>query len=1228
MLPQLYEICAMSQFSHLHVHTQYSLLDGAASISSLYNKAIQDEMPALAITDHGNMFGVFAFVAEAYKHKVNPDDKKSPLKVKPVVGCEFYITESRHRKIFSKEEKDPRHHQILLAKNETGYRNLIKLTSLGFIEGMYSKYPRIDKELIHKYHEGLIATTCCLGALVPQTILKKGAEEGENEFKWWLNIFQQDYYVELQRHGIPEQEKVNDILLKYAKKYNVKVIASNDSHYVDQKDFNAHDILLCINTGEKQATPALREFSDDDIAVKNKRFAFPNDQFYFKTTQEMKQVFHDLPEAIHNTGEIVDKIELLDLKRDILLPNFPIPKEFQVHADNNLNQWEYLKHLTFEGAHKRYDPLTPEIEERLNFELFTIKSMGFAGYFLIVSDFIKAGRDIGVFVGPGRGSAAGSVVAYCIGITNIDPIKYNLLFERFLNPDRKSMPDIDTDFDDEGRQKVIDYVVGKYGKNQVAQIITYGTMAAKMSIKDVARVMDLPLSDSNALAKLVPERPGISLKRVLHAPLNAKEGVKSLEEKEGLSSDDLENVKKLRQFYNGDDMHAKVLHEAEILEGSVRNTGIHAAGIIIAPKDLTELLPVAIAKDSDLWVTQIEGSVIEEAGVIKMDFLGLKTLSILKTALQLIKQNHGLEIDLDNIPLDDEKTYQLYQRGDTNGTFQFESVGMQKYLRELKPDKFGDLIAMNALYRPGPLAYIPNFIDRKHGREPITYDLPEMEEILSDTYGITVYQEQVMLLSQKLGGFSKGDADVLRKAMGKKQKSVLDKMKAQFIKGATAKGHDAGVLEKVWTDWEAFAQYAFNKSHSTCYAFVAYQTAYLKAHYPSEYMAAVLNHAGAIEKITFFMEECKRMGLKVLGPDINESQKGFAVNAKGEIRFGLGGLKGVGEAAIEGIIEERKKGPYKSIFDLVKRVNQRVVNKKSLECLAYSGAFDCFTDIHRAQYFYIPQGDTSTGLEKIIKFGNIYQSQSANTTNTLFGDLQMPDVMPPKLPDCAPWTLTEWLDHEKNITGIFLSGHPLDHFRFEMKHYGITPISEFIEFKDTLLMHPNPFRQFRIAGLVSDAQHRITRNGKQFGVFSLEDYSGKTELALFGEDYVRFKDHFSLGTVLFATGNFKARWNSTTDFEFKLTSVMLLETVKRLLTRQLQVELHPKLLKEEMVAFIDQNIRTFPGKSGIKFILTEPKLNWKVSMYTLEKSFEMNDEMAAFLEANPDLEVKVTTLEK
>ncbi len=1218
----------MSTFSHLHVHTQYSLLDGAAPIGNLYQKAIKDGMPALAITDHGNMYGVFSFVAEAYKHKVNPDDKKSPLKVKPIVGCEFYITADRHRKTFSKEEKDRRYHQLFLAKNEQGYRNLTKLTSLGFIEGMYSKYPRIDKELILQYHEGLIATTCCLGALVPQTILQKGEEAGEAEFKWWLDIFGEDFYVELQRHGIPEQDKVNVSLLKYARKYNVHVIASNDSHYVDQKDFNAHDILLCINTGEKITTPALREFTDDDVSVKNKRFAFPNDQFFFKTTDEMKQVFHDLPEAIDNTNEIVGKIELLDLKRDILLPNFPIPPEFQIHSDNNLNQWEYLKHLTYEGAHRRYDPVTPEIQERIDFELFTIKSMGFAGYFLIVSDFIRAGRDIGVFVGPGRGSAAGSVVAYCIGITNIDPIKYNLLFERFLNPDRKSMPDIDTDFDDEGRQKVIDYVVDKYGKNQVAQIITYGTMAAKMSIKDVARVMDLPLPDSNALAKLVPEKPGISLKRVLHAPLTAREGEKSLEEKEGLSPDDLETVKKLREFYREENtQQSKVLHEAEILEGSVRNTGIHAAGIIIAPKDLTELLPVATAKDSDLWVTQIEGSVIEEAGVIKMDFLGLKTLSILKTALHLIKQNHGVDIVPDDIPLDDEATYRLYQRGDTNGTFQFESVGMQKYLRELKPDKFDDLIAMNALYRPGPLAYIPNFIDRKHGREVIQYDLPEMEEYLADTYGITVYQEQVMLLSQKLAGFSKGDADVLRKAMGKKQKAVLDKMKAQFIAGATAKGHPSDKLEKIWTDWEAFAQYAFNKSHSTCYAFVAYQTAYLKAHYPSEYMAAVLNHAGAIEKITFFMEECKRMGIKVLGPDINESQKGFAVNSKGEIRFGLGGLKGVGEAAIEGIIAERTSGgAYTSIFDLVKRVNQRVVNKKSLECLAYSGAFDCFPEMHRAQYFYVAPGEQITGLEKIVKFGNQYQSQAVNTANTLFGDLQMPDVTPPRLADCPPWTLTELLEHEKEITGIFLSGHPLDHFRFEIRHYNIMPISDFNEAKE--LVTPSSLsRQYRLAGLVVDAQHRTTRNGKQFGVFALEDYSGKMELALFGEDYVKCKDHFEPGNVLFVTGGFKARWNSTTDFEFKISSVMLLDTVKKIFTRQIQVTLHPKDITEEMINFFDNNIRSYPGKASLKFVL-DARNTPRVGLYTLERRVEVNDELTAYLEENPDWDVHVQVAEK
>ncbi|HZE86116.1 MAG TPA: DNA polymerase III subunit alpha, partial [Puia sp.] len=987
----------MPKFSHLHTHTQFSLLDGAASIQSLYKKAVKDGMPALAITDHGNMFGAFEFVAEAYKHK----NENGTLKVKPIVGCEFYVVADRHRKVFTKEQKDERYHQVLLAKNKAGYQNLIKLTSLGYIEGMYSKYPRIDKELIGQYHEGLIATTCCIGAYVPQTILHDGEEKAEKEFKWWLDVFGEDYIIELQRHNIKEQETINHLLLKFAKKYNVPVIATNDSHYTDRDDYNAHDILLCINTGEKQATPGYDDFVNDDANTKNRRFKFPNDQFYFKTTEEMSKLFSDVPEAIDNTNLVADKVEVLNLKKDIMLPNFPVPKEFQIHADSNLNQWEYLKYITQEGAKLRYSDLTPEIQERLDFELFTVRTMGFAGYFLIVSDFIKAGRDMGVFVGPGRGSAAGSVVAYCIGITNIDPIKYNLLFERFLNPDRKSMPDIDTDFDDEGRQKVIEYVVKKYGKNQVAQIVTYGTMAAKMSIKDVARALDLPLAESNALAKLVPERPGIELKAVLHAPMTTKEGEKSLEEKYGVGPDDMENVKKIREIYNGKDIRSAVLHEAERLEGSVRNTGLHAAGIIIAPEDLLNIIPVCIAKDSPLLVTQIEGSIIEDAGVIKMDFLGLRTLNILKTALELIRENHGVEIDIDLIPLDDKKTFELYQRADTIGTFQFESPGMQKYLRDLKPDQFNDLIAMNALYRPGPMAYIPDYIDRKHGRQEISFDLPEMEDYLKDTYGITVYQEQVMLLAQKLAGFSKGDADVLRKAMGKKQKSILDKMKSQFISGATKRGLDAAVLEKIWTDWEAFAQYAFNKSHSTCYAYVAYQTAYLKAHYPSEYMAAVLNHAGSIEKITFFMEECKRMGLKVLGPDINESKKGFAVNPRGEIRVGLGGLKGVGEAAVESIIEERVKGGgYTSMFDLIKRVNQRTVNKKTLESLAYAGGFDCFTELHRAQYFFMPSGDTSTGLEKIIKFGNVYQTNSTQNSNSLFGDLVMPDIATPKIPNC------------------------------------------------------------------------------------------------------------------------------------------------------------------------------------------------------------------------------------
>jgi DNA polymerase-3 subunit alpha len=750
-------------------------------------------------------------------------------------------------------------------------------------------------------------------------------------------------------------------------------------------------------------------------------------------------------------------------------------------------------------------------------------------------------------------------------------------------------------------------------------------MAAKMSIKDVARTLDLPLAESNVLAKMIPERLGITLKRVLNAPVTIKDGEQSLEEKEGLSAEELETVRKIRELYKGTTLEGEVLRTAERLEGSVRNTGIHAAGIIIAPTDLTSLIPVCTSKDSDLWVTQIEGSIIEDAGVIKMDFLGLKTLTIIKNALEMINENHGVLIDIDTIPLDDKKTFELYQRGDTVGTFQFESPGMQKYLRELKPDKFADLIAMNALYRPGPMAYIPDYVDRKHGRQHITYDLPEMEEYLKETYGITVYQEQVMLLAQKIAGFSKGDADVLRKAMGKKQKSVLDKMKAQFIDGATKKNHPAEKLEKIWTDWEAFAQYAFNKSHSTCYAYVAYQTAYLKAHYPAEYMAAVLNNAGSIEKITFFMEECKRMGQMVLGPDVNESKKGFAVNAKGEIRFGLGGLKGVGETAVESIIEEREKnGPFTSIFEMIKRINQRAVNKKTLENLVYAGAFDGFRELHRAQYFHIATGETITGLEKIIKFGNVYQMNASGSTNTLFGDFAMPDVVPPKIPNCEPWTLTELLEHEKDVTGMFMSGHPLDHFRFEIAYYGITKLGEFNEIKEAINLQSNPGKTYRLAGLVVDAQHRVSRTGKQFGSFFIEDYTGKSEFMLWGDDYARYSQFLEKGRNLYITGSFRLRFNKA-EFEFKIERITMLENIKQQLTKQLVLDIEARQVNEQLLTFLQENVKKHPGRSGLKLNISEPRLNARVSLFTRENGFEMNDEMAAWLIENGDISVQVLT---
>ncbi len=1175
----------MPNFAHLHCHTQYSLLDGAASIPGLFKKAAADGMKALAITDHGNMFGVFQFVAEAAKHEG----------VKPIVGCEFYVVTDRHRRTFTKEDKDKRFHQLFLAKNPEGYKNLVKLCSLGYIQGLYGKYPRIDKELVLQYHEGLIATTCCIGAMVPQAILRKDEATAKKEFEWWLDIFGEDYYIEIQRHQMPEQDRVNEVLLRWAEEYKVKVICTNDSHYVDQKDSNAHDILLCVNTGEKQATPAIREFVEEGTVMKGGRFAFWNDQFYFKTQAEMGALFKDVPQSLDNTMEIVDKCEHLKLKKDILLPNFVVPQEFQTQDD-------YLRHLTFEGARKKYREITAEVEDRLNFELHTVKTMGFAGYFLIVADFINHGKDIGVFIGPGRGSAAGSAVAYCIGITNIDPIKYQLLFERFLNPDRKSMPDIDTDFDDEGRQKVIDYVVAKYGKQQVAQIVTYGTMAAKMSIKDVSRVLDLPLDQANALAKLVPDKPGTSLKRVLTAPFT---GEGSLAEKENLGPEDIENAKKLREHLAAvNTPEGMVLKEAMILEGSVRGTGIHAAGIIIAPMDLTEIIPVYASKETELLITQYEGSIIEDAGVIKMDFLGLKTLTIIRDALILIEQNHGVKINIDDIPLDDRKTYELYQRGETNGTFQFESGGMQKYLRDLKPDKFDDLIAMNALYRPGPIEYIPDFISRKHGRQAVTYDLADMEEYLKDTFGICVYQEQIMLLSQKLAGFSKGDADVLRKAMGKKQKSVLDKMKSQFIEGGTARSHEAKILEKVWTDWEAFASYAFNKSHSTCYALVAYQTAYLKAHYPSEYMAATLTHSQSnIEKITFFLEECKRMGLAVKSPDVNESGVNFSVNKKGDIRYGMGAVKGVGEAAVEVMIEERKKGgPFKDIYDFMQRVSLRVVNKRVMENLVYAGAFDSF-GLARG-VFFTPTEKHETFIENLLKYGSAHQEDKVLSVNSLFGDLSESVSIPePKAPKADDWGLIFKLQKEREVIGIYLSGHPLDDFRYEWETFA-SPLANVDNFKG---------RKVNVAGFVLKAEHRISQKGTGWGRFTIQDYTGSLEITMFSESYTKFKSYFEEGTSIYVEGEYKQRYNSD-EMEFKVLNVRLLETIGEEKTQSVTLKIPVEKISSEFIEQIEKICAVHKGKHTLRMELIDFQNKEKLPFTSMAKKVNVGNEFIAAME--------------
>lgn len=1167
-------------FVHLHVHTQFSVLQSTIDLKSLIKKAKDDKMPAVAITDHQNLFGAFKFVRDC-----------NAAEIKPIIGCELNVCLDMR----DTSKKDNGYQQVFLAKNKEGYLNLGRLSSYGFTEGFYY-VPRIDKSEILKYKEGLIATTGGLFGEIPFKILNEGENEAEEAFVWWKENFGDDFYIELNRHYLPEEKIVNDTLLRFAKKYDVKYFAANNVYYLNQDEANAHDILLCVKDGELQGKPKMYTGKLD----RSRRFGFPNDEFYLKSSEEMNELFQDLPDALITIGEIVDKIENIKLKQDILLPEFTVPENFN-------SQDEYLHHLTYEGARRLYPEITPEIEERLNFELETIRTMGFAGYFLIVSDFIQAGRKDGVSIGPGRGSAAGSVVAYCTGITSIDPIKYDLLFERFLNPDRKSMPDIDTDFDDEGREKVIRYVINKYGRNQVAQIITYGSMAAKMSIKDVARALDLHLAEANMLAKLVPTRPGIELKRIMTAPID---GEKSLKTKENLNNDELTAVNQLREIAKGNTLQATVLKEALVLEGCIRSTGIHAAGVIIAPKDLTEIMPVSASKDSDLFVTQFDGSIIEDAGVIKMDFLGLKTLTIIRDALRLIKKNRNQEIDIDKIPLDDEKTLELYQQGATTGTFQFESVGMQKYLKELKPDQFEDLIAMNALYRPGPLEYIPSFIKRKHGLEEVTYDLDAMRDLLEETYGITVYQEQVMLLSQKLANFTKGDADTLRKAMGKKQKDVLDKMKSKFIDGAVANGHDAQKLEKIWTDWEAFASYAFNKSHSTCYAFVAFQTAYLKAHFPAEYMASVLTHnLSNIDNITFFMEECKRMGIPVLGPDVNESDFQFSVNDKGEIRFGLGAIKGVGENAVISIVEEREEnGKYTSVFEMVRRINLKSLNKRTFESLVIAGAFDSF-NIPRASYF-VEEAPGVNFIGKILKYGNNHQDGVNSSQQSLFGESEEVELAEPAHPITEDWGTLQRLNKEKEVVGFFISGHPLDDFKVELRHICNATISELVD----VGTGPST-KNYMIGGIITIVEHRTTKNGKPMGSFTVEDYQSSKRFFVFDEQYMKLRHMMVENTFVFIHGKMeRRRFGNTDEHEFKIGQMEILANVREKMSKWLHIKLDLPDINEKFIVELEKLFQNHKGKCRVKFSITDPSDELRIDLPSNGNGIEVSNELLETLE--------------
>jgi DNA polymerase-3 subunit alpha len=1260
-------------FTHLHVHSQYSILDGAASVNDLVSKAGSDGMKALALTDHGTMFGIKEFFDACRKKGI-----------KPILGCETYVAA---RTIYDKSDSklDGRgDHLILLAKNRTGYRNLLKLVSMANVEGFYYK-PRIDKNLLEKHHEGLIVTTACIGGEVPQKIMAGDVDGARESILWFKRVFGDDFYLELQRHPAEDlrarqdvydkQVLVNKALIAFSKELDVKVIAANDVHFTDAADAEAHDLLICLNTG--------KDFDDENRMRYTK-------QEWFKTTAEMNELFNDIPEAVRNTAEIADKVEEFDLNSAPIMPFFPIPSEFGTFEDYKEKfpeeilheeygdrydalggdyehlirvklESDYLTHLTYEGAKDpvRYgDPIPDNVKERLDFELNTIKTMGFPGYFLIVQDFINAARDMGVLVGPGRGSAAGSAVSYSVGITNIDPIKHNLLFERFLNPDRISMPDVDIDFDDDGRQLVLDWVTEKYGHDKVAHICTFGTMAARLAIRDVGRVLKLPLPDTDKLAKLIPEKPGTKLANAYEEVLKREREAGSLDAAAGIIDNEMraarnagngklegklevyrifaEMIKNARS--TGQEKVLKTLDFACTLEGSVRQTGVHACGVLIGRDPLEQNIPLLPTKEEKLLSTQYDGRYVEAIGLLKMDFLGLKTLSIIKEALENIKLSKNIEIDIDKLPPDDQKTFELFSRGDTTAIFQFESPGMKKHLRSLQPNRFEDLVAMNALYRPGPMEYIPDYIGRKHGTKEINYDHPIMESYLKDTYGITVFQEQVMLLSRALAGFTRGESDSLRKAMGKKLADLMAKLKMKFYEGC--KNNEAFIegcqkfdkepdqlIEKIWKDWEAFASYAFNKSHSVCYAYVAYQTGYLKSHYPAEFMSGVLSrNLNDITKITTFLEECRRMGLAVLGPDVNESFRKFTVNAEGAIRFGMAGIKGVGAGAVEEIIRQREEGGhYKDIYNFVERVGLQTVNKKNIEALAAAGAFDDLGGNNRAQFFAVSDGEDGTFIERLLRYGNRYQIDKASSQVSLFGAADMTDtVKRPSMPNVPEFTSVEKLNREKELIGIYLSAHPLDRYRMELKHYCNMSLSDLSD------LNAINGRSFIVGGMLTGVRRGVTRvKENPYAIITLEDYSGSYDFALFGRDYTDYSKYHNVpddGSIfLLFKGKVQPRKYRPEELETKINTITFLNEVLETHVHSVSLNISVDKITEDLVNELSNVMLENKGNASLRFHVFDP-MNERNVVQMLSRSARVDlsqKELLQFFDEHPELHIKL-----